>query len=163
KPRTGGRGLISIELDDALYQHWSMLFPVTKELGIPMSSAWHTANGERWIKEAHRHGWEIMSHLPSNLNAVTLLADGTLDAYAQESLDAVRAITGAERVGFVYPAHNRSLETDRVLSKYYSFGRGLAESRATPANTPNPWLTTAFFLDTHFTGGGVAQAVKDLL
>lgn len=161
----GGAGRIAIEVDDAASAQWTTLFPLTKELGVPLSLSWHTGfSSTGWVHEAYRHGWEIMSHLPDNFRAPDLLNEGTLDAMAQESLDAVRNIVGPDvPVGFVYPAHVRNDETDRVLSKYYDRGRGAAGTVTYSRDMPNEWLTTAYALDPHFAGGVISEEAKNLL
>lgn len=161
----GGAGRIAIEVDDAASAQWTTLFPLTKALGVPLSLSWHTGfSSTGWVHEAYRHGWEIMSHLPDNFRAPDLLAGGTLDAMAQESLDAVRGIVGPDvPVGFVYPAHIRTDETDRVLSKYYDRGRGAAGAVTYSREMPNEWLTTAYALDPHFAGGVISEEAKRLL
>lgn len=160
-----GSGRIAIEVDDAALAQWTTLFPLTKQLGIPLSLSWHTGfSNSGWVHEAYRHGWELMSHLPDNYRAPDLLAAGTLEAMAQESLDAIHAITGPNvPIGFVYPAHVRTPETDRVLSKYYDRGRGVAGPVVYSRDMPAGWLTTAYGLDPHFAGGVISESAKRIL
>ena len=158
-----GRGVLAIELDDGLIEHWTTFFPLAKELGVTVGMAWHTANGARWVKEAHRHGWEILSHSPADVAANTLTA-AQLETQAIESLDAIEAITGSrEDVGFVYPRHARTAETDRVLSKFYSRARGVAGSRFYSRGEQNAWLVPAMSLDGHFVGGVLSSSMKSTL
>lgn len=160
-----GNGRIAIEVDDAIPTQWTSLFPLTKKLGIPLSVAWHTGSTHtQWIPEAHRHGWEIMSHLPYDIRATDALADGTLEQLAQDSHDAIAAIVGADvPIGFVYPQHYRSAETDAIMRKYFDRGRGIAVTKIYSRHVPHSWLTAAKFLDTSFAGGVVAEDVRRAL
>ena len=157
----GGRGRIAIEVDDALLSHWTHLFPVTKRLGITVGTAWHTGNGAQWVHEAYRHGWEIMDHHPENITSVQYLAEGRLDQVIEESLQKIEAITGTrDGIGFVYPQHGRSPETDRVLSKYYTRGRGGTAVTLYSHGVGTPWLTNAVPFDNYQEAGKIKSSLK---
>lgn len=160
-----GSGRIAIEVDDAILTQWTSLFPLTKKLGIPLSVAWHTGLANtQWIPEAHRHGWEIMSHLTDNIRSTDALADGTLEQLARESCNAVKAVVGEDvPIGFVYPQHVRSAETDAIMRKYFDRGRGVGGTKSYPRHVPHSWLTVAKPLDANFTGGVVAEDVRRTL
>lgn len=165
-PNSGSRGRVAIELDDTTISHWRYIFPVAKDLGIPITVAWHledTTSG--WVPEAHRHGWGVMSHLPGNYPATDMLANGTLDQLAQQSLDAIHDLTGAPDapVGFVYPQHIRSQATDEVLRKYYAWGRGMNSKKTYEPGMPTPWLVSSTSLDTGFLEAGVSEDLKRLV
>lgn len=162
--QSGGRGRIAFEVDDGLRLHWTSLFPLCKRLGITMGTAWHTANGEKWIHEAYRHGWEIIAHLPEDITATVHRNNGDLDAKAKASLDAVVGITGnPKNVGFVYPQHVRDLDTDRILSKYFTRGRGRGVAEFYPRDSGHPWLTSAKAVDPEITTGHMSQNLKNIL
>ena len=143
-------GVIAFELDDALPIQWQKIFPVTKELGIGIGVSWPTGNGARWIKEAWRHGWEIMAHGHNHETFGTIpIAD--VETICQQSVAAISAITGsAESIALIYPEHSRNAETDRVCSKYFIRGRGQAGGSSLSRDTPNPWMTSAYFLDSAY-------------
>lgn len=164
-PNTGGRGRIAIELDDTTANHWRYVFPVAKRLGVPITVAWHMEDSTSgWVHEAYRHGWGIMSHLPGNYRATEMLANGTLDNLAQQSLDAIHGIIGDDLpVGFVYPQHIRSAETDEVLKKYYTWGRGRNTPTLYRKDMPNPWLVSSTSLDTYFMEDGITSDLKRLM
>lgn len=164
-PTSGGRGRIAIELDDTIADHWRYVFPVAKDLGVPITVAWHTGDPTSgWVHEAYRHGWGIMSHLPGDYPAPEELTKETLDDYAQQSLDAVRELVGDDvPVGFVYPRHDRSVATDEVLRKYYSWGRGLAMKRLYSREVPTPWLVASYPLDSHLSIEGISAGLKRVL
>ena len=148
-------GRLSIVIDDALNSHWTGIMPVTKELGIPIGTAWPISNGSGpWMKEAYRHGWEILAHGTTHENFTTL-TEPEIDAAAQQMVAAVAAATGSTRdIGFVYPVHNRNTTTDRILSKYFAFGRGIATNTSIPTNGRPPWLVKAVFVDSKIDGLG---------
>lgn len=84
-----------------------------------------------------------------------------MESVIEADLDNIEAQIGTrEGIGFVYPQHLRSDETDRVLSKYFTRGRGVAGPHIYPQGAGHPWLTTARYLDSEFTGGTVSDAVK---
>lgn len=159
---SGGRGRIAIEVDDSTIWQWQTLFPLTKKLGIPMSVAWHTdMSSTKWVHEAYRHGWELLSHLPYNIDTRTAYSEGILDDLAQQSLDAIHAIVGSDKpVGFVYPMHNRDAVTDQVLRKYYDRGRGVAGARIYSQDVAHDWLTSATQLDPHLTADGTTDSMR---
>lgn len=165
--QAGGRGRIAFEVDDSTPEQWSKLFPITQRLGIPYSVAWITGRADTvWAREAHRRGWELSAHLPTATTATAHLTAGTLDAACQASVDAVAAITGNPRdVGLIYPEHSRSLETDRVCSKYFTRGRGVTSDRIYPSGMPRPWLTHASQIDGDFEGNGgkISTRVRRIL
>lgn len=152
--RSTGQGRIAIEIDDSLMNHWTHIFPACKKLGITMGTAWHTDFNSKWIPEAHRHGWEVIAHMPYDLDWRTVpLAE--VEAGAVSCLNAIEAAIGTrEGIGFVYPRHNRNSETDRVLSKYFTRGRGHNHPTIYKRGEGHPWMTTAFFLDPPFASGG---------
>lgn len=162
---SGGRGRIAIEVDDSTIWQWRTLFPITKKLGIPLSVAWHADNTTtKWTHEAYRHGWELLSHLPYNIDSRVALSEGILDDLAQQSLDAIRAIVGPDKpVGFVYPMHNRDAATDQVLQKYYDRGRGIAGARNYSQDVAHDWLTSAAQLDPHLTADGTTEFMRRML
>lgn len=164
-PTSGGRGRIALELDDTIPDHWRYMFPVAKDLGVPITVAWHTGSPTTgWVHEAYRHGWGVMSHLPGDYPATEELTKGTLDDYAQQSLAVVRELVGDDvPVGFVYPRHDRSVATDEVLRKYYSWGRGLAMKRMYSREVPTPWLVASYPLDSHFSIEGISAGLKRVL
>lgn len=159
---SGGRGRIAIEVDDSTLWQWQTLFPLTKKLGIPMSVAWHRdGSNTQWTHEAYRHGWELLSHLPYNIDARIAHSEGILDDLAQQSLDAIRAIVGPDKpVGFVYPMHKRDATTDQVLQKYYDRGRGIAVARNYSQDVAHDWLTSAIQLDPSLTADGIGDGMK---
>lgn len=162
--RTTGHGRIAIEVDDALLDHWHYLFPATKNLGITVGTAWHTDNGSKWVAEAHRHGWEVIAHLPENITAPVYNAAGALDAMALSCLAKIEGEIGTrENIGFVYPQHVRDLETDRILSKYFTRGRGKGEFELYRDDSGHPWLTSAYPLDSNFAGGVMSATLKKLI
>lgn len=162
--RSDGRGRIAIEVDDGLDVHWFRLFPLTKALGITVGTAWHTGQDTTWIAEAFRHGSEVINHLPENITATEYLANGTLEAAVTSRLAKTMAQIGADKgLGFVYPRHIRSIETDRVLSKYFTRGRGVSGGVIYERGAGHPWLNTAQFLDPNFAGGVVSAVLKDNL
>src|SRR5690606_9089300 len=60
----------------------------------------------------------------------------------------------------------RSYETDRVLSKYFDFGRGLHSLRQYNSdNTYREWLTASYPLDSRLdsAGGELTEELKSLL
>jgi peptidoglycan/xylan/chitin deacetylase (PgdA/CDA1 family) len=160
---TGNNGMISFEVDDTLPQQWTDLFPLTKRLGITVGAAWITGNAAAWLPEAYRHGWEIISHTVDHGN-VTVLTEAQIQAMAESTLASIEAITGTrENVGFVYPAHVRTADTDRILSKFFTRGRGVADDRLYPASGVRDWLVATHLLDNDFAGGTMPENVKDLL
>lgn len=163
-PMEGGRGAIAFEVDDADPSHWQSLFPLTKELGTPFGLSWITDRpGTEWVKEAARHGWELMSHLPYDVDA-TALSPTELDQNAKKSVDSLEWATGTrDGHGIVYPRHVRSLETDRILSKYFARGRAGNARNARPMDAPNTWRYHAFDFDAHVTSGGLSDEIKDIL
>ena len=162
-PMEGGRGAIAFEVDDADPSHWQSLFPLTKELGVPFGLSWITGRaGTEWVKEAARHGWELMSHLTYDTDA-TAVSSAELETIAEESVDALEWATGTRAGhGIVYPRHVRSMETDRILSKYFARGRAGSYRNARPMDAPNPWGYQAFDFDGHL-GGGMSDEMKDIL
>lgn len=162
-PRSTGQGRIAIEIDDALTNHWTHIFPATKKLGITMGAAWHTDAGGGWIPEAHRHGWEVIAHMPYDLDWRTVPLS-ELETAAVSCANAIKTAIGTtEGIGFVYPRHNRNSETDRVLSKYFTRGRGHNDPIMYRQGEGHPWLTSAYFLDPRFVGGKMDQVLKELL
>ena len=144
---TGGRGMVAFEVDDALPEHWTHLFPLTKELGITVGTAWHTGNGAKWVTEAVRHGWEPIFHLSANIEATTL-TEAQLEAECAAGKQIIKDATGRDRVGFVYPQHARSADTDRIFARHFTRGRGLSEARVYPADgTRGKWLVSSYAID----------------
>ena len=161
-PMEGGRGAIAFEVDDSQDSHWNSLFPLAKELGVPFGSAWHTRIAP-WMKEAVRHGWEAVSHLPYDVDA-TSIPLSELEDLAVETVDALEEATGTrEGHGFIYPRHLRNYETDRVLSKYFTRGRAGNDRMPRPMDAPNPWGYQCFDFDGHFTGGVMSNELKGIL
>lgn len=158
------RGAIAFELDDALMAHWTMVFPWSKEMNVPIGAVWHEGTvSAPWIKEAWRHGWEIISH-GYDAPSFTAITVAQAEAQAVSSLDVIEAITGTrENVSFVYPQHHRNAALDAALSKYFTRGRGITSWAIKPSEGGDTWLTSAAFLDPEITGGLLTQKVKDAL
>lgn len=158
------RGAIAFELDDALMAHWTMVFPWSKRMNVPIGTAWHEGQvSAPWIKEAWRHGWEIISHGHS-AESFTAITIAQAEAQAVASLDLIEAITGTrENVSFVYPQHHRNAALDAALSKYFTRGRGVSSWAIKPSEGGDTWLTSSAFLDPEISGGNLTQKVKDVL
>lgn len=158
-PSSTSGAVIGIEVDDAAEGHFTMTFPLLKRYGIKAATGWPTSNGAdaKFMKEFHRHGWEIAAHGTTHENFTTL-TEAQIDTAGQAMVSAISAITGdTENIGFIYPQHMRNATTDRVLSKYFTRGRGIAEP--IPAVDPgHPWLVSAYNLDSaaglDYAGGG---------
>lgn len=151
-----GRGKIAIVVDDGHPDQFTDLLPISKRLGFPMGLPWHTSyNNPAQVAEAYAAGWEIQSHLPSNVDARSL-TPAQLEAAAIETRDAIAAITGSpDNIAFVYPQHLRNDATDSILSKFYTYGRGRGE-RGTNTRGGHTWLVGAYPLDTsHHDNNGV--------
>lgn len=156
-------GVIGIVVDDALVPQWTGLFPVMKELGAPIGVAWPSAVDRPWIKEVWRHGWEIIGH-GGDHTILTSLSASQIDAMCQAEVAAIGAITGdTDNISFVYPEHARTLETDRIVSKYFISGRGVAGARILPTAAGSAWLTQAIAIGTELEAGAVAEATKRTL
>ena len=158
------RGAIAFELDDALMSHWTMVFPWSKRMNVPIGAVWHEGQvSAPWIKEAWRHGWEIISHGYSE-ESFTAITVAEAEAQAVASLDLIEAITGTrENVSFVYPQHHRNATLDSALSKYFTRGRGVASWAIKPSEGGDTWLTSSALLDPEITAGTLTQKVKDAL
>lgn len=117
----GGRGMISLVLDDGQPSQYTDILPISIAMGFPMGTAWCTGNGQdEPVTRAHAAGWEVMSHTRDH-DRMTELTDAQLVADAEYSIAKIAAITGTTRnIAFVYPEHNRDRRTDRVLSRYYT-------------------------------------------
>ena len=158
----GGRGVVAFEIDDALPNHWTDVFPLCKELGITMGTGWHTDNGARWIKEAHRHGWEIISHMPYD-GDWTAHALASFESACADSLNVIEDTIGTrEGIGLIFPRHLKNAEMERVASKYYTRGRGSAETRIYPRVSGHPWQVSALAADNHLPGT-VSETLKSIL
>ncbi|WP_138436508.1 polysaccharide deacetylase family protein [Marinobacter shengliensis] len=155
------RGVIAFEFDDATWTQFAVLPHIFKKYGVVYGVAWHTAGGQDgWIREMHRHGFEIMAHSPDNTSAPTL-TKAELEQRAQADLTAISAITGRDdNVHFVYPMHSRNDLTDNVLSQFYVSGRGLESSHVMPRSSAGSWLCSAIGLDARTTDQ-IKQAIKD--
>lgn len=162
---TPGRGRIAIELDDAEVRHFTEILPMTQKYGVPIGTAWPTSYPrDAYIADAHAAGWEIMSHAHVHQN-LTTLTEAQLRADAQASVDKIAAITGRpDDIAFVYPEHQRNATTDRILSEYFTRGRGRAAWEPVPTEGTLPWLVPAVFLDPEWDGaGGMSDRVKRTL
>lgn len=157
----GGRGRISITFDDAMTSHFTTLLPLSMKMGFPIGTAWHTANGnDALVEKAWREGgWEIMSHHPQNDKASDL-TESELIGQAESSVAKIVAITGdPNNIGFVYPQHARTKNTDRILSRYYTWGRG--EALFSPDRGGRPWLVCSRPFDAeHDTSGNITEKLK---
>lgn len=142
------RGAIAFELDDALMAHWTMVFPWSKKMNVPIGTVWHEGQiSAPWVKEAWRHGWEIISHGYS-AESFTAISLAEVENQCIQSLNVIEAITGSrENVSFVYPQHHRTPAIDAVVSKYFVRGRGIASWSIKPDGAGDTWLTSAAFLD----------------
>jgi len=162
----GGRGMIAITVDDGHPAQFTDLLPISKRMGFPMGVCWHNGvyDVPDMVAAAHDAGWEIQSHLPDNWDARSLTESQLRDA-AISTRDAIAAITGdPNNIAFVYPMHHRNEETDRILSEYYTYGRGWAN-----AVTNNPegrvWLVGAYAFDTshHDAAGNLSEKAREYL
>lgn len=120
------RGMISITIDDGELANWA-LFPTIHDLDIPVGIAVVTGNFfQPWVKEAWRHGHEILSHSKTHAEFTGLTA-AQIRTECLDSRTAIAALTGtSDDIGFVYPAHLRNATTDMEVSKYYDYARGIA-------------------------------------
>ena len=154
------RGVVGIELDDALAIHWRDVFPLFKEMGVTFGVVWPVENGAIWIKEAYRHGFEIIAHGLQN-EKYHLLTQAEIEANANTMLDAVEGVTGhRDNVAFVYPQHSRNEQSDEVLRRYFSRGRGGASSTVYPYNAGHGWLISANPAGTEYSGGELSDRFK---
>ena len=159
----GGNGAVAFEVDDSLPEHWTDLFPLSKELGITFGDAWITGISAPWVTEAARHGWEFMWHGVDTTN-LTAYTEAQLEAAIETGLTTMEAALGTRKdLGMVYPQHARSYETDRILSKYFTRGRGIADTTIYPTSPGQPWLTAAWATDPSLAGGVVSAALKERL
>ena len=156
-----GHGRIAIVHDGGTDPDtWPALFPLSKRLGIPVGLAWPTSWDRPWLKEAWRHGWEIMAH-GVNHEDMSTKTEAELHAIAQSSVASIAAITGsAENINFTYPFHARSELSDRVLSQYFTTGRALSSVGPVPEGGAHSWVVPARLLDADFTGGVISNRLK---
>lgn len=157
-----GRGVIAFEVDDSQESHWSSLFPLSKELGVPFGSSW-IVTGAPWMKEAVRHGWEAIGHFTRDVQIPTL-TEAEMVTEAIVTLDALEDVTGTrDGHGMVYPQHVRTEESDRVMSQYFARARGASGRNSYARNAPNPWLYTAYDMDGHIGDGDLSVEMRHVL
>jgi peptidoglycan/xylan/chitin deacetylase (PgdA/CDA1 family) len=157
------RGMIAIECDDAYPSEWQYLFPLSKELGIPLGSAVitskYTAGNAPWLKEMHRHGWELLSHTDTHDSLATATAE-EIHTECATSLAIIQAITGKDKVAFVYPGHERNVASDMICRNYFTNGRGLSITHSHHSSAPQQWLLTSTALDTILSDVGAAAETE---
>lgn len=163
--KSTGRGRIAFEFDDAYWTQFVNVLPLFKKYGVPYGIALHTSYDRPWIREVHRHGNEILAHLYDDIRSTTFTRQ-QLEAFAIADLDVIEAITGyRDGVNFVYPAHDRSAETDDILSQYYASGRGLSDDTMSTPSFFGSWLCTAWLIDNPLITGdlsGIFSKLKTL-
>lgn len=134
-----GSGMIAIEIDDAANAHWTSLFPVCKDLGIVLGTAWPTNYVRPWIKEVYRHGWELIAHGHDHED-FTLLTEAQLETVCQASVAAISAITGnSDDIGLVVPSHFTNATVLKICKKYFVRGRYRAQVLSHTADEPSAW------------------------
>lgn len=135
------KGRMAFVFDDGTWSHFAVLPHLFKKYGVSYGIGWHTSfDNHDWIKEAYRHGIELLAHTPSNIDCTTL-SDEELEQRANADLDAIEAITGRrDNVHFVYPMHARDERTDNVLSQFFLTGRGVETSMIQPNDQAGSWL-----------------------
>lgn len=138
-PSTGG-GIFTLTFDDGWKNHYDVVYPILKNLGIkgniavnpdPIDLHWNGYMTLAQLRTLHRAGWSIVSHSLSHRD-LTHLSDSELHRELRDSKAWLKRHGFGPTDVFVVPFHSWGERERNAIAQYYKRARGYTVNQFVP-------------------------------